>query len=106
MSAEQQQFWDFIMKTNPELIEGWKNRFECPVCLQICSEYGAVKCPNGHKACCDICRTNVLHYTSSSRCPVCRRIGTVHATKLEEDFQTISKLNDRLNDILETRLNE
>ena len=50
-----QEFYTFMKAQHPEMIEGWKKKFECPVCMEEKSGYKAVFCENGHYACCATC---------------------------------------------------
>lgn len=82
-ATDLQAFWDFMTETSPETIEGWKNRFQCPCCLEECSELGADICQNGHHACCSKCKVSILSSGRTNRytCPVCRNPDTITPTE-------------------------
>ena len=77
MSSEQKDFWEFILKTNPELIKGFRNKFVCVVCMEEVSGNEAVVCENGHNACCVKCNNELLRRMNTDKCPVCRCDNTI-----------------------------
>lgn len=69
------QFWTFLNTNKPEIYDGWKNRQDCPVCLEeFIPDTDCANCPNGHYAACSKCVDKIATMgILNRRCTICRK---------------------------------
>ncbi len=69
------QFWTFLNANKPEIYDGWKNRQDCPVCLEeFIPDADCANCPNGHYAACSKCVIKISTMgVLNRRCTICRK---------------------------------
>ena len=103
--TEATEFYNYIQETNPDLIVGWKQQFECPCCLETVSSFGSSVCTNGHRSSCKDCSLRMFA-NNDFLCTICRATDAlyiptdlklavdVHKKELEEKNRQYNQLRN------------